>query len=768
MAEYTREQYEQALRKAHKSGDANSARAISDKLRELDATSQTPTEAGLPETPAGTAMLGQMSTPAPVPLTAPRPGEQHPPLPAAAPVPPSSGIADSVTMGALGGLKSALTFGASAAKSMYLGQMEETLQREDEGLQIWPWQTREVIKARYEAAVAVDAEAGGWLDEKMDDLHYQTASWSTDKSGWIKQTIAQATGSTIPMLVTGPYSIPLTYMMVSGEVIDELKDVKTLTPEQKLNIASVAGVPLAALERLGLGAIFGKIGGKGIKKVATGAAGEAVTELLQEMGVIAIGASAGREYVGDEIGERAAKALVGGAGTGPVVSLPGAVKKVLGQAGDAVELRGVYGSNLDSMRSDERILNAYKAKVQGMQEAGTNEKSQPFEIMRTVGADMTRTIKETVAALGRAGTLSKIDLADVKAVLTKAGKGINVLEQADFDIIYNLDAPNSIKKPLAEALRDVNGAIAAGRDNKSVGPVEQWMRGGSQTVLGGTLAALNHSRGTRLIIGGSLQTVGRLFDTVMKTRVPDVFKQAGPRGERLAKAGEPLSQPFTELKGLYSTLKAGEDVTTERKGRVLAAAQRARATLRKKDGSGAGSFDRLIADETGLTSAQVDEGLLRLVQRGDIDIETHALFYAEPKALQDGAMGLMIMDMLNVEELGPRAEPSGVSKTAARKPDSGIANPASYEAVVRSAEAARDSAIITIGEANVNPEQMQGLMGLVGHVVAAKSKGEKLAILTTAMQSMDAESRSIAKKVISPLATYGADITKKAQEASEN
>lgn len=136
-------------------------------------------------------------------------------------------------------------------------------------------------------------------------------------------------------------------ILLGGEANAELAERTDLTLENRVRVASGAGVAMAALDLFGLSRVLG-VGGAGqlatesldglladrmiAKGVTEGAARvleaaivEGTTEALQEGIVVAITAASGGQYSAEEVQERLLNALAAGAGTGGSIRTTGEV-----------------------------------------------------------------------------------------------------------------------------------------------------------------------------------------------------------------------------------------------------------------------------------------------------------------------------------------------------------------------------------------------------------------------------------------------------------
>jgi SAM-dependent methyltransferase len=534
--------------------------------------------------------------------------------------------------------------------------------------------------------------------------------------------------------------------MSGGQVLEELKDIRDLSPEQKLQISQLGAIPLAVLEKAGLGAIMKK----GLIK---GAAGEAITEMLAEMGVISIGKMSGREYEAMEALTRVGEAGLGGAGTGPTIKVPVAAAKAARGSVEEVVQKWEYGGDTDKMRSDERVARAYNEKVKSIDEAATHTQRMPFHIFKTIGKDAADTIGDALKALQQTGVTTRDNTKDVNRVLKKARMQSQVMDQADFDVIEDLDVDPEVKTALTEALRDLNTTVEFGMDKNTRGPVQEFMRKYS-TAIGLGAGAKMGVPGAGLVLGGMAQGAGRGLDTVMRTRVPSVLKGQEARTRLIEKAGGDVGNPLKVLEGIQADVAAGKVLATEDRQAAIEAGRAMRKRRRKANMPGRQGFDRYIYDGTGLLPAEVDKGLVELLMRRDITMEQFKNFHNAPNILMAGNQGNSIVDLLEGLAVEGLVTPDPDASVAPQAP-AGIRNPIAYEATVRSAEAARDAAYEQIAASGLPTSMQQELKGLTDAVVKAKSKSEKLAIMQSAMQQLHPVAAKTATNLLGPLTQYG-------------
>lgn len=607
-----------------------------------------------------------------------------------------------------------------------------------------------------------------WAREGREELDFVPAGrfWDDPLNASI-QAGGGAVGSLAAMGAAGPFMPIASYMMNTGEIINEIGDVQGLSRTDRYKIASAAGVPLAALDSLGLGAIFGKFA-KGVGgKVLTGAATEAATEILQELGIISVSAWARDEDITKKVwsldtADRLLKSGVGGVGASMsiqgAIGLPLAVGSALGQSVNNMDAQAIYGDNADKMLSDQRVADAFDRKVAGMEEAGTAGDTKPAWVLRTVARDLADNIRDTTSALYDTNVFTDADKKAVDAVILRARQGVDVIEQADFDTIADLNVDPEVSKVLMNAVRDLNTATAASRDNRTQGPLQSFMRGEGRGISGAGLMIIRATPVAKVLIGGSLETAGRMIDSVMGTRNPRVLRGAEARKRLIERAGAERIDTGSALKDLYKMIKAGEPVAAPDRLNAMAEGNKLRANLRRTDDTGTGSFDRLIANETGYSTRQVDEGLMTMLLANDITIDQHAQFYAAPESLMEGKQGLRMMDMLKRLRLEPEGikQPTQLEEGGRVMSGGEARRLASYNAQIRHAEVARDRAYDLVKDSGLPPAAQQHIAGVATEMVAMDQKSEKLAIMTTALQGMTGPAKKAAERILTPLTKFGA------------
>lgn len=198
-------------------------------------------------------------------------------------------------------------------------------------------------------------EGAAALISEMEKLQFAPMSYKdVDSLGaglaFISENLAMSLPQMAAAMSSGAFSPLMQVITLGGEANSELKERTDLTEEQRVAIASGAGVVMAGLDYFGLSRIFGgvpagtvvseAVDGTLVKRLVKNGVIEAVartlqaalaegtTEALQEAIVVGVTAMSGGEYTAEEVIERLAQGFFAGAGAGG--AMRGGVEAVAG------------------------------------------------------------------------------------------------------------------------------------------------------------------------------------------------------------------------------------------------------------------------------------------------------------------------------------------------------------------------------------------------------------------------------------------------------